>query len=99
MLPQNFSAVYALMFCAGVFLSGAMAWWVPLATILVTDIALDAYYLSLGWEVLKPSALESQLFNYVSYGALILLGRRFKPGSSFFSLLGGGILGAILFYL
>ena len=30
---------------------------------------------------------------------MIFLGRRFKPQSSFVSLLGGGILGAILFYL
>jgi hypothetical protein len=30
---------------------------------------------------------------------LIWLGRRFKPRSSFASLLGGGILGALLFYL
>jgi hypothetical protein len=27
------------------------------------------------------------------------LGRRFKPGSSFLGLLGGGLLGALLFYL
>ena len=34
-----------------------------------------------------------------SLAALIVLGRRFKPQSSFIGLLGGGILGAILFYL
>ena len=27
MLPQNFSAAYALAFCAGVYVSGRLAWW------------------------------------------------------------------------
>jgi len=100
MLPQNFSAAYALAFCAGVFLTGRMAWWLPLATLLATDIGLNLYYsLALGWDVWTPSRLGYQLFNYVSYVAIIWLGRRFKPGSSFMSLLGGGVLGALLFYL
>jgi len=37
-------------------------------------------------------------FNYVAYAVLIWLGRRFKPQSSFIGLLGGGLLGAMLFY-
>ena len=43
--------------------------------------------------------LGYQLFNYAAFICLIWLGRRFKPQSSFLGLLGGGILGAILFYL
>lgn len=99
MLPQNFSAAYALAFCAGVYFTGAMAWWLPLATLLVTDIGLDIYYLSLGWDVFELPKLTYQLFNYVSYVVLIWFGRRFKPTTSFLGLLGGGILGALLFYL
>lgn len=99
MLPQNFSAAYALVFCAGVYFSGKAAWWVPITTLLVTDIFLDLYYLHLGWPVFKLPNLESQLINYVAYGGLIWLGRRYKPQSSFISLLGGGMLGALLFYL
>lgn len=99
MLPQNFSAAYALAFCAGVYFTGAMAWWLPLATLLVTDLGLDIYYLSLGWDVFELPKLTYQLFNYVSYGVLIWFGRRFKPTTSFLGLLGGGILGALLFYL
>src|SRR5476649_1831437 len=38
LLPQNFSAAYAFAFCAGVYFRGAMAWWLPLATLLATDI-------------------------------------------------------------
>src|ERR1041385_2364778 len=98
MLPQNFSAAYALTFCAGVYFSGRAAWWLPLATLFVTDIGLDLYYLHLGWPVFALPTLKYQLFNYASYLVLIWLGRRFRPGSSFTALLGGGILGALLFY-
>ncbi len=100
MLPQNFSAAYAIAFCAGIYFTGGLAWWLPLVTLLVTDIGLNLYYwLYLGWKVWELPVLKYQLFNYASYVALIWLGRRFKPGSSFVSLLGGGVLGALLFYL
>lgn len=99
MLPQNFSAAYALAFCAGVYFSGRMAWWLPMTTLLVTDIGLNLYYrFYLGWHVFDLPVLKYQLFNYISYVVLIWLGRRFKPNTSFIGLLGGGILGALLFY-
>src|SRR6516164_8957035 len=80
MLPQNFSAAYALAFCAGVYFAGRMAWWLPLTTLLITDIGLDLYYyFYLGWQVFEWPKLEYQLFNYVAYACLICLGRRFKP--------------------
>ncbi|HET7623633.1 MAG TPA: DUF6580 family putative transport protein, partial [Verrucomicrobiae bacterium] len=60
---------------------------------------LNFYYQSHGTpDVWRWSTLRFQLMNYSAYGVLIWLGRRFKPKSSFASLLGGGILGAILFY-
>jgi len=100
MLPQNFSAAYALAFCAGVYFSGRLAWWLPLTTLLVTDVGLNLYYrFYLGWHVFDLPVLKYQVFNYVSYVVLIWLGRRFKPNTSFVGLLGGGILGALLFYL
>lgn len=99
-LPQNFSAAYALMFCAGVFFAGRMAWWLPLGTMLLTDIGLNFYYwLALGYDVWKPLNLVYQSLNYIAYVVIILLGKRFKPAASFLGLLGGGILGALLFYL
>ena len=99
LLPSNFSAVYALVFCAGVFLSGNMAWWLPLVTLLATDIGLNFYYQSLGFEVWTLKKILYLVGNYGAYATLIWLGRRFKPQSSFLALLGGGILGALLFYL
>lgn len=100
LLPNNFSAVYAVVFCAGVFFVGRMSWWLPLGTMLVSDIALNFYYwLAKDIAVWEPSVLKYQVFNYVAYAVIILLGKRFKPTSSFAALLGGGILGAMLFYL
>src|ERR1700722_3371695 len=99
MLPQNFSAAYAFAFCAGVYFPKRLAWWLPLGILLATDIGLNFFYENLGWNVWGWSVLKYQLCNYAAYFALIWLGRRFKPQSSFLSLLGGGILGAFLFYL
>jgi hypothetical protein len=98
LMPLNFSVAYAFAFCAGVYFRGAMAWWLPLGVILATDIGLNFYYSTHGVSVWDAANLENLLFNYIAYSVLILLGRCFKPKSSFIGLLGGGILGAILFY-
>ena len=97
-LPQNFSVAYALMFCAGVYFMGRIGWWLPLSVMLVTDIGLNVYYSLHGVHVWQPKVLKYQSFVYVAWIALIWLGRRFKPQSSFAALLGGGILGSLLFY-
>jgi len=101
LLPQNFSAAYAFAFCAGVYFSKKISWWLPLLVLLATDIALNFYYQHKYPDdnVWSASNLANLAFNYAAYAVLIFLGRRFKPQSSFISLLGGGILGAILFYL
>lgn len=91
-LPQNFSAVYALMFCAGVYFPGRMAWWLPLVTVLVTDVILNIFYYGV------PPIDAYMLANYGAYAVLIWLGRRFTPKSNWLYLLSGGLLGAILFY-
>jgi hypothetical protein len=39
------------------------------------------------------------LFNYIAFAGIIALGKCFKPKDSFASLLGGGLLGALLFYI
>ena len=96
LLPDNFSAAYALLFCAGVFLPRKLAWWLPLGTMFITDVALNFYYqFYRGYETWKPAMFVS----YVVYAFLIWLGSRFKPQTHFLKLLCGGVLGAILFYL
>ena len=99
LLPLNFSAAYALAFCAGVFFTGALAWALPLGVMLATDIALNLYYSAQGISVWDLPDLKGQLINYTAFAVLVLLGRGFKKGTSFIQLLGGGLLGAALFYL
>ena len=100
LMPQNFSVAYAFAFCAGVYFSRRLSWWLPLVVLLATDIGLNFYYQRAhpDYQVWSAPNLANLAFNYAAYVALIFLGRRFKPQSSFTALLGGGILGAILFY-
>jgi hypothetical protein len=100
-LPLNFSAAYAFAFCAGVYFPRKNSWWLPLLVLLATDIGLNFYYQykNPDYNVWSASNLANLAFNYLAYAALIFLGRQFKPQSSFVSLLGGGIFGAVLFYL
>jgi hypothetical protein len=101
LLPVNFSAAYALAFCAGVYFPKRLSWWLPLVVLLATDIGLNFYYQHQDprYNVWSGSNFANLAFNYAAYGVLVFLGRRFKPQSSVASLLGGGLLGAILFYL
>jgi hypothetical protein len=91
LMPHNFSAVYGLVFCAGVYLAGGMAWWLPLSVLAVTDLLLN-------WHYGAPLLALEMLGTYGAYIALILLGRRFTPRAPFLGLLGGGVLGALAFY-
>jgi hypothetical protein len=92
-LPQNFSAAYALAFCGGVYFTGAMAWWLPLGVMLVTDLSLNAFYYH------TPLFGAYLLLNYAIYAALIGLGRWFGRRAPFLKLLLGGLFGALVFYL
>jgi hypothetical protein len=92
LLPPNFSAVYALVFCAGVFFRTRAGWWMPLVVLAVTDVALNVFYY-------KVPLQPFQLVNYVFYIGLLWLGRRFKPRHSIALLVGGSLIGALLFYI
>ena len=92
-LPLNFSAAYALMFCAGVYFPKRLAWWLPFTTMLITDLLLNYCYYHV------PLFSPELIGNYLAYAALIWLGRRFGPKASFLSLLAGSLVGAVLFYL
>jgi hypothetical protein len=92
-MPPNFSVAYGFAFCAGVFFSGALAWWLPLATMLVTDVALNVF-----WYHTAPIG-GYLVLNYAIYALLIALGKWFGRKAPFFKLLLGGLLGAVIFYL
>lgn len=100
LLPTDFSVVYAFVFCAGVFFPRQLVWWLPLGTVLATDIGLNFYYqYHYKITVWDGKDLANQAFDYTAYFAMLLLGRGFKPGASLIKLVGGGLLGAILFYV
>jgi hypothetical protein len=92
-MPWNFSAAYALMFCAGVYFPKRLVWWVPFTAMLVTDLLLNRFYYHVA--LFGPEMIG----NYAAYVALVLLGRRFSPRTPWLGLVCGGLLGAILFYL
>ena len=66
LMPMNFSAAYALAFCAGLYFSPRMR-MAPMGAMLLTDLLLNAYYdMAFQWY---------QLGNYLGYALLIGLGR------------------------
>jgi len=96
LFPPNFSAFYALAFCAGAFFPRNIKWWLPLGTLVASDLALNLYYyFALGINSFKVT----QLINYACFVGMIWFGTRFSARTSFTKLLTGGIAGAILFYL
>ena len=101
LLPANFSAVYAMAFCSGLFFRGRWDWVMPMAVLMASDIALNLSYQRTYPEMdaFSGSALGYLLCNYAGYAALFGLGRIFKPRQWIGSLVAGSVLGAVLFYL
>jgi hypothetical protein len=93
LMPPDFSVAYAFAFCAGAFLDGALAWWLPLGIMLATDVALNVFFY-------HTAPLGSfMLINYGCYAMLIALGKWVGRKARFLKLLLGGLLGAALFYV
>jgi hypothetical protein len=92
-LPPNFSAAYAFAFCAGVYFRGQVSWWLPLGTMLATDLALNLFYYHTA-----PFGFYLVL-NYALYALLIGLGKLLGRNAPFLRVLLGGLFGAVVFYL
>ncbi len=97
-MPQNFSAAYAIVFCAGLYVPGRPGWIVPLATLAISDILISFFFYRTADFSWTQFAL-GQVPNYLAYAGLIGLGRAFGARRPWWLLVGGGILGSILFYL
>jgi hypothetical protein len=106
LLPANFSAVYALAFCGGFYFAGAMAWWVPMLALVLSSSLLNWLYYD------YPLVNGYMLLTYLAFAMIVGLGRLFrywlrkKPDQGKLPawmemtfLVGGGLLGAVLFYL
>jgi hypothetical protein len=92
LMPLNFSVVYAAVFCAGVF-PRRLPWRLLLATMLVTDVSLNLFYYR------TDVFSDYQAVNYLVYVALFFLGRQFSRKDSLLKLMGGGLIGALIFYV
>ena len=92
-MPPNFSAVYALAFCAGVYFPLGIGAGVSVVVLLATDVLINVF----AYGVQPFDWL--MVLNYVAYAAIFLLGRAFSPNLRAAWLVSGGMLGALLFYL
>ncbi len=97
LFPGNFSATYALVFCAGLYVPGMAGWIIPLAVLAVTDLIISRVFYPqfFSWS----HFFLSQAPNYAAYAGLIALGRSLGRKRPWWLLLSGGIVGAMLFYL
>ena len=93
MLPQNFSAAHALLFCAAFWLPGWMGWVLPLATIIVTDILLNVFAYDV--TVLDPRLVA----NWMILALFVVLAKWLARRRSYGRVLLGTLFGALLFYL
>jgi hypothetical protein len=90
---KNFSAAYAIAFCAGIYFPARLRWVLPLSTLVLLDIVLNRFYYNV-----SPFSVYT-LFKIIAFAGIIWLGTKFNARNSWFKLLGGGLLGAIIFYL
>jgi hypothetical protein len=98
LMPQNFSATYAIMFCAGLYLTGRLGWIIPLCVVAGSDLVITRFFYSHGDFNLGHFLLQ-QAPNYLAYAGLIALGRIFGAKRPLWMLAGGGLIGALLFYI
>ena len=93
MLPQNFSAAHALLFCAAFWLPGWMGWVLPLATIIVTDILLNLLHYNMS--VMVPELVV----NWMILALFVVLAKWLARRRSYGRVFLGTLIGALLFYL
>jgi hypothetical protein len=98
LMPRNFSAAYALAYCAGLYLPRRLSLGVALGVMVATDLALNfLYYRPDGYSLWL--FFRGELPTCAAYAVLVWLGAVLGGKRSWLTLLSGGILGAFLFYL
>jgi hypothetical protein len=98
LMPPNFSAAYAIVFCAGLYLPGRLGWIIPLCVLGGSDLLITLIFYSDGG--FSPGRfILAQAPNYLAYAGLIGLGRLFGAKRPWWMLFGGGLIGALLFYI
>ena len=88
----NFSAAYALAFCAGVYFPRRMKWLLPLGMFVVVNILTNLHY--------GVSPFDRYLFvKIAAFSLLIWVGTHYSAKAKWLKLVAGGLLSAILFYI
>jgi hypothetical protein len=88
----NFSAAYALAFCAGVYFPNRLKWALPLGMFVIVNILTNLHY--------GVSPFNRYLFvKIAAFSILIWFGTRFSAKAKWLKLLGGGFVSAIIFYI
>lgn len=88
----NFSAAYALAFCAGVYFPNRLKWTLPLGMFIFVNILTNLHY--------GVSPFNRYLFvKIAAFSLLIWLGSRYSARTNWLKLVGGGFVGAIIFYI
>ena len=93
LLPYNFSAAHALLFCAAFWLHGWLGWVLPMATIIVTDLLLNSFVYN------EPLLLQSSIPIWISLGIFVVLAKWLAKRRSYSRVFLGTFIGTLLFYL
>jgi hypothetical protein len=90
----NFSPLAAIVLCSGVYLSRKRLFLIPVLAILVSDLILNAHYHA-------PLLDARMLSGYLALAAVFCIGLWIsrQPKHRLLFLLGGSVIGSILFYL
>jgi len=92
----NFSPVAAVVLCGAAFLPKRFAIAVPLAAMLVTDLVLNHHYGAAFFTI-------GTLLRYLGFAAIFMIGLQLRDpearGPFAWKLLGGSIVGTLLFYV
>ena len=95
LLPWNFSPVYAICFCAGMYFTGVRSWLVPVALMFVSDVVMNYFH----WRPQGFSIFNGYMMaNYMLYLGLVGLGWMITSKRSSAVLIAGGTLGACGFF-
>ena len=93
LLPYNFSAAHALLFCAAFWLPGWLGWVLPIATIIVTDLLLNSFVYN------EPLLLQSSIPIWITLGIFVVLAKWLAKRRSYSRVFLGTFIGTLLFYL
>jgi len=93
---NNFAPLMALTFCGAVYFKDKRMWLVPFAALTLSDLYLDYHYASTYGEVWHWPSVAVRL---VCFAAALPLGAWVAQHKSWFTLFGGALAGALIFYV